>query len=435
MLLPCIVACDLFGKDKKEEIEVVDYVANTKLDMASESLKIEVTVKTFIDGDTTHFYLDDTTAFPEGFAKVRYLAIDTPESTGKIEEWGKSAASFTKEKLRGASAIMLESDTGIWNFDNNGRLLAWVWYKADENSEWRNLNLEILQSGYAVGSNSGQNRYGDTCLSALSQATKQKLYVHSGEQDPSYPYGVATPVSIKELRANPEQYEKVKVALTGLITQDTNGTLYIQQYDEEDETYYGMSVFYGYNMAITAKQFLKAGNFIYLVGIFQYADAVKAYQIGGLEYDAMKPGDPAYTHLIEAKQPITYPEIADVSVITDGERNIVSPDGDFSLTVKGDYTKLHTTVSIKGLKVISTYTTNNEESSNNGAISLTCEKDGKQITIRTIVLRENNQVVTADRFEGKTIDVEGIIDSYTPEGSNVAQIQVKVFTVGAITIH
>ena len=107
MLLPCIVACDLFGKDKKEEIEVVDYVANTKLDMASESLKIEVTVKTFIDGDTTHFYLDDTTAFPEGFAKVRYLAIDTPESTGKIEEWGKSAASFTKEKLRGASAIML----------------------------------------------------------------------------------------------------------------------------------------------------------------------------------------------------------------------------------------------------------------------------------------------------------------------------------------
>jgi hypothetical protein len=51
------------------------------------------------------------------------------------------------------------------------------------------------------------------------------------------------------------------------------------------------------------------------------------------------------------------------------------------------------------------------------------------------VLYENNELVTADRFEGKTIDVVGVVDSYTPEGSTEAQIQIRVFTLGAITIH
>ena len=70
-----------------------------------------------------------------------------------------------------------------------------------------------------------------------------------------------------------------------------------------------------------------------------------------------------------------------------------------------------------------------------GAISLTCEKDGVRITIRTIKLYENGELVTADRFEGKTIDVMGVIDSYTPEGSTEAQVQIKVFTLSAITVH
>ena len=100
MLLPFAVACDKNKGDSDPEHVHVDYVADTKLDMSSDSLKIEATVKTYIDGDTTHFYVDDTSAFPEGFVKARYLAIDTPESTGKIEAWGKTAASFTKEKLK-----------------------------------------------------------------------------------------------------------------------------------------------------------------------------------------------------------------------------------------------------------------------------------------------------------------------------------------------
>ncbi len=433
MLLPCLASCLDFIKPKEEEHVHVDYVGQTKLDMTSDSLKIEATVKSYIDGDTTHFYVTPSTEFPEGIVKARYLAIDTPESTGRLEEWGKTAAAHTKEKLKTAYAILLESDNGMWNKDNNGRHLLWVWYKTDENSEWRNLNIEILQGGFAVASNSGQNRYGTTCMAALNQASKEKLYVHSGQKDPTYPYGAATPVTIKELRTNRDAYEGVKVAIEGIVTQDTNGTLYIQQFDEEDGECYGMQVFYGYNMATSAKRFLKAGNLVYLVGTFQYAEVVNAYQIAGLEYDQMKPGDPSFTHLIEKEQEIIYTEITDLADFMTGKTTVTV--GEETMEFSNNELALHTAVTLKGLTVVDTYTTTKETSDDKGAISLTCEKDGVTITIRTIVLYEDGTLVTADRFEGKTIDVIGIVDSFTPEGSTEAQIQVRVFTVGAITVH
>ena len=440
MILPGIVACkktpvENNGEGNQEGTQHVhvDYVGSTKLDMASDSLKIEATVKSYIDGDTTHFYVEESAEFLDGVVKARYLAIDTPESTGRLEEWGKAAAANTKETLKNAYAIMLESDDNQWNKDNNGRHLLWIWYKTDENSEWRNLNIEILQKGFAVASNSGQNRYGTTCMAALKQAGIEKLYVHSGQKDPSYPYGAATPVTIKELRTNRDAYEGVKVAIEGIVTQDTNGTLYIEQYDEEDGKCYGMQVFYGYNMATSAKRFLKAGNLVYLVGTFQYAEVVNAYQIAGLEYDQMKPGDPAYTHLIEKDQEIPYTAITNLADFMTGKTDVTV--GEELISFANNELALHTAVTLTGLKVVDTYTTTKETSDDKGAISLTCEKDGVKITIRTIVLYENGTLVTADRFEGQTIDVVGIVDSYTPEGSTEAQIQIRVFTVGSIFIH
>ncbi len=425
MLVSCFVACN----NKK----MVDYVAETKLDLASETKKIEATVKAYIDGDTTHFYVETSPEFPDGVVKARYLAIDTPESTGRLEEWGKAAAAHTKEKLKSAVAIMLESDTAEWNKDNNGRHLLWIWYKTEEAGEWRNLNIEILQNGYAIASNSGQNRYGKTCLAALNQATKAELYVHSDEKDPSYPYGDAYEVTIKELRTNRDAYEGVKVAVEGVISQDTDGTLYIEQFDEEDGKYYGMQVFYGYNMATSAKRFLKAGNLVHLVGTFQYAEVVNAFQIAGLEYDQMKPTNPSLTHLIEKEQTIPYTEITDLSAFMNGKTDVLVEEE--SQSFDNNYLALHTSVTLKGLTVVDTYTTTKETSDDKGAISLTCEKDGATITIRTIVLYEDGELVTADRFEGKTIDVVGVVDSFTPEGSTEAQIQIRVFTLGAITIH
>ena len=79
-------------------LEVVDYAGSIKLDMDTSTAKAEVTVKSYVDGDTTHFNCDPKVN-PEGVLKIRYLAVNTPESTGKIEEWGKKASNFTKGKL------------------------------------------------------------------------------------------------------------------------------------------------------------------------------------------------------------------------------------------------------------------------------------------------------------------------------------------------
>ena len=107
--------------------EVKDYVADLRLVMDSDTMKQEVTVKTFVDGDTTHFYVPES-VMEGGVLKARYLAINTPESTGRVEEYGKKASNFTRERLSKATSIIIESDDDKWNRDSTGsRYLFWVW--------------------------------------------------------------------------------------------------------------------------------------------------------------------------------------------------------------------------------------------------------------------------------------------------------------------
>ena len=125
--------------------EHVDYADALKLDMTSSTAKVEVTVKTFVDGDTVHFYVP-TDVMEDGVLKARFLAVNTPESTGKVEEYGKTASLYTKEVLSGADAILVESETGSWDLDATGyRCLVWVWYKPAGADAYRNLNIELLQ--------------------------------------------------------------------------------------------------------------------------------------------------------------------------------------------------------------------------------------------------------------------------------------------------
>ncbi|MBP3378822.1 MAG: hypothetical protein J6L96_08740 [Clostridia bacterium] len=126
VMLFSVTACKKNVGTDGSSNEAKDYAALLKLDMSSDTLKEVVTVKTFIDGDTTHFYVPES-VMEGGVLKARYLAINTPESTGKIEEYGKAAAAFTKEKLSSAVSIIVESDDGKWNADSTGdRFLAWV---------------------------------------------------------------------------------------------------------------------------------------------------------------------------------------------------------------------------------------------------------------------------------------------------------------------
>ena len=135
LVIGCVVACDNSTADKETEAETesglaewVDYAAQAKLNMSSETVKQVVTVKQHVDGDTTHFNVP-TSVMPNGVLKARYLGINTPESTGQIEEWGKKASNYTKEALASATSIIVESDTSTWNADSTGgRYLVWVWY-------------------------------------------------------------------------------------------------------------------------------------------------------------------------------------------------------------------------------------------------------------------------------------------------------------------
>ena len=58
--------------------------------------------------------------------KVRFLYIDTPESTNQIEPYGKEASDYTKEQLSNANTIELELNNDGDSEDKYGRLLAWV---------------------------------------------------------------------------------------------------------------------------------------------------------------------------------------------------------------------------------------------------------------------------------------------------------------------
>ena len=415
-------------------LQAVDYASQLKLNMGSFTLKEEVTVKNFIDGDTVHFHVP-TTVMPSGVLKARFLAVNTPESTGKIEPYGKAASNFTKNKLKDAVSIIIESDTDKWNADSTGnRYLVWVWYKTKDMDDYRNLNLEILQEGLAIASNTNNNIYGSICTSALEQARALKRNVFSGQKDPDFYDGAAVELTLKELRTNIKSYENILVAFECVIVANNNDTVFVEQYDAETELYYGISVYYG-NAGLTGEglQILSLGNKVRIVGKVQYYENGGTWQISGLKYRVMKPNDPENIQLVSVGHAPAYVPV-DAKTFAEGIRDVLvaDPESEAEKLTSFRYTELtmNTSLELKNLKVKSVYTTDNEESSSNGAMTLTCEVDGITISVRTVVLRDaSGNLITQDTYLGKTIDVKGFVDLFD------GQYQIKVFQAEQITIH
>ena len=421
------------NNNETEQFQEVDYVSQLKLDLNSETAKVQVTVKNYIDGDTTHFNVP-TSVDASGVLKARYLAINTPESTGTIEEWGKAASNFTKSKLKSAVAIIVESDTSTWNLDSTGsRYLSWVWYKTSNDSDYRLLNLEILQNGLAIASNTGQNRYGTICLNALAQAKKLKLHIFSDQPDPDYYYGDQIELSLKELRLNLEKYNNHIVAFEATIIKNYSNGLYVEDFDEETGIYYGMYIYYGFNLSGGGLSIIRTGNRCRIVGSLQYYEAGDSYQVADLQYNMMDPDNARNIKLISTGNSPSY-TLVSAEQFAKGtiEVKYIEEDQDGNETeVKKDYKfaqlALNTSISMEGLKVVDTYTTTNPDSSSNGAITLTCQLDGYTISVRTIPLKDSDgNLVTSDIFEGKTINVKGVVDVY--DGT----YQIKVFNINDI---
>ena len=409
--------------------KLVDYVGDLKLDMSTESLKQEVTVKAYIDGDTTHFYVPKSVN-DTGVLKARYLAINTPESTGKIEEWGKKAAAFTKSKLQSATSIIIESDNNKWNADSTGdRYLVWVWYKTSESDDYRNLNLEILQEGLAIASNSSQNRYGEICMKAIAQAREHDLYVHSQNPDPDYHYGEAVVLSLSELRANIENYNGTKVAFEGIVTKDYNNGVYVEAYDEETGMYSGIYVYYGFNLSSGGLDILVPGNEVKVVGTVSYYETGDSWQVSGVDYKPRKPDDPDNLKKLSGGHSPAYLETT-AETFNSKVNRVVVEEGEEVLK-EFDYAKLclGTSISMKGLQVVDIYTTTNEDSSSKGAMTLTCKVGDLTVDVRTGVFYDaDGNLITEEYFAGKTIDVQGVIDCF--DGT----YQIRVFSLGDITI-
>ena len=402
----------------------MDYAASLKLDMSSATAKEEVTVKSFVDGDTVHFYISND-AFETGVLKGRFLGINTPESTGKIEEYGKAASKFTREKLEAATSIIIESDNEKWNVDSTGdRHLVWVWYKTAENPEYRNLNLEILQNGLAIANSTASNSYGALCMSALNQAKAHKKNMFSGQPDPDFFYGDAVELTLRELRANPETYSGAKVAFNGVIIRNYNNSVYVESFDPETGMYHGISVYYGFALPGAALDILSVGNEVRIVGLMQYYEAGGVWQISGLTHNLMKPQDPGNCQkLSEGNKPAYV--LTDAETFVSGQ--VILENGEtrgFAEMAMGS------SLEMRDLTVESIYTTEDEESSSKGAMTLTCKVDGITVSVRTIVLKDaDGNLITSDAYLGKTIDVKGIVDFFD------GNYQIKVFSANDITIQ
>ena len=415
------------GSTEATAAPFVDYVPQLTLDMSSETVKEEVTVKTFIDGDTVHFHVSEAVS-DTGVLKARFLAINTPESTGKIEEYGKAASRFTREKLENASSIIIESDDERWNADSTGgRYLVWVWYRNSDAEPYRCLNLEILQEGLAIANSTANNRYGSICSNALAQAKSYKVNLYSGQPDPDFFYGDAVELTLRELRTDIESYNGIKVAFHGIITMNDGGSVYVESFDEETGLYYGMSVYYGYGLPGAGLDILSIGNEARIVGTVQYYEAGGTWQVSGLTYRQMKPDDPGNIQKLSDGHEGAF-TLTDPAVFCNETVTVELAEG--PATFPYAQLVMSTSISMENLEVVDIYTTDDPESSSQGAMTLTCRNGDTTVLVRTAVLYdEAGNMITEDAYLGKTITVRGVVDYFG------GVYQIKVFSANGITIQ
>ncbi len=418
--------------------ELQDLAGQVKFDPNSGRASVETTVHLFVDGDTTHFNVPKEVN-STGILKARYLGVNTPESTGLIEPWGKKASEYTKNALSNATSIIIESDTASWNPDSTGeRFLVWVWYKTAEMDDYRCLNLDILQEGLAVASKSSDTVYADACVAILNQAVTHKLYVHSKEKDPDFFYGSALPLTLKELKTNIESYTGKRVSFEGVVTRNVNKTAYVESYDEETGLYFGIQVFYGYNLDFFGEEVLTVGNRVKIVGSVQYYEAGGTYQISDIKYNSMLPDHEDNIQKLGDGEQAAYQTLTAQQLLKDQvelEVTIIDEAGEETLEMRTydvGFLTMHSTASLKGLTIQDIYTTQKEDSSNNGAMSITCvDENGVQIVLRTVVLKDaDGKTITADAFPiGSKLDAKGVVDVYD------GVYQLKIFSASDLVLQ
>ena len=278
----------------------------------------QVTLRTPIDGDTAHFDPMVTTTSSKAI-KSRFWGIDTPESTGRVEEYGQAASDFTKSKLKEAEkngTIVVSTpreDYGKPAADSTGeRYVSLIWISLDKKNcpydELILLNLWIVQEGLSYVKNvTDIPEYVDIFIAAEKQARDNKLKLWSGEPDPDFNYGSYETTSLLDLKREiekrvegievpeEESFNGAKVRIVGTVAGLSDGTMYLQNFYKMDEgangtatnpytgelgEYAGINIFCG--MSSVPAKYSTPGTYIEICGIVKVSE-VFGFQLTGAE--------------------------------------------------------------------------------------------------------------------------------------------------------
>ncbi len=225
----------------------------------------QVSLYSTIDGDTAHFTTKEKNSKGDTVLKSRFYGIDTPESTGKVQPWGKPASIYTStilEKANENGTIVVSSPSkeyGAPSPDSTGsRYVSLIWVnetvKNAPKESLKLLNLMIVQDGYSWVKNvSDFPEYTETFYAAETQAKNLGLHLFGTDDDPYYNYGSYTNVSLLDLKtemvasikdsSHKNAYDNAKVTVQGTVAGYSNHILYIQDYcsyvdDEGNPLYY-----------------------------------------------------------------------------------------------------------------------------------------------------------------------------------------------------
>lgn len=407
-----------------------------------------VTLKKGVDGDTAHFYTS-TNEFLSG----RFNGINTPESTGKLEEWGKAASKYTTGLLENAQTILLETDRGPTNgeptmspeMDGNGRYLVWVWIsdrpvEEEDGSGFRLVNLGVVQNGFSAAKSISGTYYEDVFLDADAQAQREKLHIWSKEIDPDFNYGGPTIITLKEFWSDPEQYAGGYYCFEAIVTKVVGANAYVEYYEANEFTEeierFGMYVFTMYDDTNAAKYF-KIGRKLHIVANIS------------LTYGSYQAHNTKFPLLISSKDPDKHTYFAD-NVVYDVMPYTELTSAEFT-NPENEYDLMHTLVKISGLTVTYGYGGTDEIDNRTGtyyknnAITLNCEdSEGNDVQVRlpdeAIIKNTDGGVIRSYTYftnlskNGVTFDFVGFKGKYENDAGKVT-LQLMLYSDSDITYH
>ncbi|MCD8204410.1 MAG: thermonuclease family protein [Coprobacillus sp.] len=281
----------------------------------------EVEVYLYIDGDTTHFKQNSS---DDNVIKARYYGIDTPESTGKVEKWGKEASIFTQSVLEKAKTIVVSTAQDTYappETDSTGsRYVSLVWVNFEKEhapyDELVLLNLMIVQYGLSWVKNvTSMPQYQQTFYDAQNQAEKYELCLWDPVAiPPHWPGDEYQYISLfemqeeikKDIKSREENggvstyvspLDNQRVLFQGTLAGYVNNTMYIVDYYDIDwlEDYYesigedcpytegtwaGVNVFAG--MSNISSKYTQTNTYLQMYGIFASTDNY-GFQINDVE--------------------------------------------------------------------------------------------------------------------------------------------------------